>query len=144
MNKRGSCPEQTLAHIKAVKKKLGHVPSKREFIKEMGTQRWFHFALWHFGSWNEALRHLGYKPIDAPMRYQKEYSRTALIGFLKAYYKKYKKVPTRSDFRRGLLPSRGTYWKYFGGLTLAHKAAGIPYKFWRLKDEKVQYPLVKM
>jgi len=143
-NKRGTCPSQLLDKIRQVKKELNHVPSLKEFIKATGGQRYKHLIFTTFGSWNNALEQLNYKTIEPHMRYSQEYTKEELVGFLKAFFRRYNRPPTGSDFKRGLLPSRETYWRYFGGLTLAHKKAGLPYKFWRLTDEKVEYPLTKL
>jgi len=143
-NKRGTCPAQLLDKIRQVKKELQHIPSLQEFMKTTGGQRYKHLIFNTFGSWNNALKQLNYKTIEPKMRYNQEYVKEELIGYLKAFYKRYHRPPTGSDFKRGILPGRKTYWKYFGGLTLAHKEAGLPYKFWRLKDEKIKYPLTNI
>jgi len=132
-NKRGTCPDQLLAKIQEVKRKLKKTPSLKEFIKETGGQRYKHLIISEFDSWNNALKKLGEKTIEPNMFIQK-YSRKDLIGYLKAFYKKYRKVPTNSDFKRGIIPSKQTYWKYFGGIDQARKKAGLPYKFWRIGE----------
>lgn len=71
-NKRGTCPDQLLDKIKQVIKKLGRVPSSKEFVKECGTQRYKHLIFKVFGSWNNALKMIGEQPKKPSRHYEKE------------------------------------------------------------------------
>lgn len=121
-NKRGTCPDQLLDQICGVANKLGHTPSKKEFIQVTGTQRYVHLIYKTFGSWTEAVKMAGYSVKEPVFR---GYTNKQLLGFLKSYYKQNGTLPRRTDFSRGLLPSYWIYHDRFGGIEKARKIAGI-------------------
>lgn len=127
-NKRGSCPDQCLAKIKEVADKIGKVPSLNEFVKVCKTQKYKHWIIDTFGSWNEALKLLNYdvKEKDG-LSNGRKYRDEELLGYLYSYYKMNKKVPTATDWKRNLLPSKGTYIRHFGSINKARELADIPY-----------------
>lgn len=121
-NKRGSCPDQLIDRIKIVTEQLGHVPSKKEFIENTGTQRYVHLIYKTFGSWLNAVRRAGLQPKE---RSQAIYEDSELLEYLRDFYIKNGKIPTDSDGRRGLIPTTDTYNKRFGSLPKARELAGI-------------------
>jgi hypothetical protein len=132
MNKEDSCPEQTLEKIKIVKEKIGHVPSKDEFISEMNGQRYTHLAYKHFGSWNKAIEMCHFNSKDdkrsenmGGYKGKKRYSDEELLEYLKLYVEENRQIPTISDFRRGLLPDYNRYIERFGNIENARQLAGV-------------------
>jgi len=127
-NKRGTCPQQLLEKIREIEERIGHTPSLKRFVYETGGQRYKHSIFTMFGSWNAALKLLGCTDITpARTRYSEHYTKEELIGYMRAYFKIHKKVPTNTDFKRRLLPSRSVYYKNFGSINEARRMASIPY-----------------
>jgi len=125
-NKRGTCPDQLLEKIRGIKEKLGHTPSKEEFIRETKTQRFVHIIYKTFGSWSTAVRMSG---MDAKEKHNaskgKHYTRDQLLDYLKIYYQENNRPPSASDCRRSLIPSLESYINRFGSFHNARLAAGI-------------------
>lgn len=126
-NKRGHCPDQLLQKITDLKDALGRTPSLREFRKEMNLKKnggvvAMVFAT--FGSWNNALK-LAKLKINAPT--PQRYDDKILLESLSVFYKVHKKIPTKSDAARGLIPDINAYRKHFGGIVRARTLAGLPY-----------------
>jgi len=128
-NKRGTCPDQLLDKIKKVSNQLGHTPSKREFIQVCETQRYMHLIYKTFGSWPNALKmaKLNPKPKTENGGHRK-YSDEELLEYLRIFTQEFNKVPTYTDFRRGLLPDYAIYTRRWGGIENARQEAGI-YEF---------------
>lgn len=130
-NKRGTCPDQLLAKIKECAVATKKSPSKHEFVTWCGTQRYIHLIYKTFGSWEKAKLML-----NLPKRITesngsktiKRYSDEELIEYLQMFYKETNKIPTQTDFRRGLLPNSALYVKRFGGIQKAREKAGIYHK----------------
>lgn len=128
-NKRGICPDQLLDKIREVKDKIGHTPSKFEFITETKTQRYIHLIYKVYGSWKNALKILGYDPVlGSVKRYNRDnrrYTKEELIDYLKMFYQENGYPPSASDCRRSLLPDILTFTRMFGTFQSAREAAGI-------------------
>lgn len=129
-NKKGTCPDQLLHKIKETEKEIGHVPSKEEFIKYCGSQRYVHLIYKTFGSWSNALRKLGFTPQT------QSYDDSQLLEFLKIFYETNNKIPTHTDSKRGLIPPSSTYKNHFGSLVIAREMAGIFDKPVRIEVDK--------
>lgn len=125
-NKRGTCPEQLLEKIREAKEKLGHTPSKHDFIRYCGSQRYVHLIYKIHGSWKKAIEMCGYKISDKKGGSPKRYEDKELLEYLKIFYIENNKIPTITDFRKGLLPDYETYRKRFGSIYKAREMAGVP------------------
>lgn len=126
-NKRGTCPDQLLDKIKQVALKLGHTPSKKEFTEVCGTQRFTHLIYQVYGSWSKAVEMCGLKlkerkrsPGD-PTKYSDE----ELLEYLAIFAQENNKIPTHTDFNRGLLPSYDNYIRRWGSIEKARQLAGV-------------------
>jgi len=128
-NKRGTCPDQLLDKIKEVAEKIGRTPSKHEFIGETGTQRYIHLIYKVYGSWTNALKILGMSPKQNGNKKNqkiKRYSNDELLEYLNIFWQENNKIPTATDFKRGLLPTYEVYLRRFGSITRARQLAGVP------------------
>lgn len=117
-NRKGTCPDQMLDKIKKLKEKLGYVPTNREFETLVGGVK---TITNHFGTWNNALKLLGY-----PSNLEHGYSKEELIKRLQIFYEVHKRSPVTSDFTGGMLPDKKTYYKYWRSLNAARLQAAIP------------------
>lgn len=125
-NKRGTCPEQILDKIKKVADKLGHTPTKKEFITECGGQRYTHLIYQVYGSWTNALKLVDMKPEYKKNRGGgKIYDDEFLLESLVIFAQENNKIPTFTDFNRGLLPSYDAYIRRWGSIETARREAGV-------------------
>lgn len=128
-NKRGSCPDQIAAQIQACAKTLGHTPSKGDFLEWSGSQRYLHLARSSFGSWHKAIKYAGLKPKAeyAHTKGKKMHLRSddELLELLSLFHQETGRVPSHTDFKRGLLPSQEIYIRRFGSIPGARRMAGI-------------------
>lgn len=124
-NKRGTCPDQLLAKIIEVSESVGHTPSKAEFISECGTQRYIHLIYKVFGSWKEALEILGMEQKPHGKGGYRRYEDDELLEYLRQFAEANHKVPTHTDFKRGLLPGYKVYTRRFGSIEEARVQAGV-------------------
>lgn len=124
-NKKGTCPDQLLDTIKKCAEKLGHTPSKNEFIAHYDSQRFVHLIYKTFGSWTKAIKMARLTASEKKAGKKKEYSNEELLDYLSIYHQENGNIPTESDARRGLIPDVGVYKRHFGSLPKARKLAGI-------------------
>lgn len=119
-NKRGTCPDQLLDRIRALKKTN---PTTTDYKKKFGMQ-FLGSILRTFGTWNRAVRLAGFIPGQkGPKRTHKE----LVVKELKNFYEVHKRTPVSSDFKRGdFSASVVTVQKMFGTLNKARLSAGIP------------------
>lgn len=125
-NKRGNCPDQLIDKIKKFADETGKKPNLRAFRKKMNEER--HggviLAIYQtFGSWNAAVKIAGHTP--TPVR-KCPFTNQELLDMLRVYYKRTKKVPTKSDSARGFIPSAQYYRNRFGSLPKARRLVNIP------------------
>lgn len=130
MNRDESCPDQTLQKIKDVKKQIGKIPTKKEFMLFMGSQRYIHLAYKHFGSWKKAIEMCRFGKNENWIRtgkgfMRKSYTDEELLEYLRIYAEEYQQIPTISDWKRDLLPRYGLYTKRFGTIENARQEAGV-------------------
>jgi hypothetical protein len=104
---------------------IGHTPSKAEFINECGTQRYVHLIYKVFGSWKEAILMMGMEPKEPAKGGYRKYDDCELLEYLRQFAESNKKIPTATDFKRGLLPSFSTYTHRFGSIENARQEAGV-------------------
>lgn len=129
-NKKGTCPQQILAKIQECADAIGKTPSKNEFIKYCNSQRYVHLIYKVFGSWTNALDIAGLRKnqINTPHKrfgkHRYSYTDEELLDYLREYTVREKRIPTTTDFRRGLLPSMKTYVRRFGSVPDARIQAG--------------------
>lgn len=119
-NELGLCPDQVLLKIQELAKELGRTPSMDEFkrrynYKYLGSIKYLH------GSWIDAVKKAGLVPAREVWSPSNEYLLEKLVEFRE----KYNRIPMTSDFKRGLLPSRGMYFRRFGTLNNARLEAGM-------------------
>lgn len=119
-NKLGLCPDQVLTKITDLAKELGHTPSSDEFRKHY-SGRYMGSIVFQHGSYLKAVKKAGLRSAKE----EKEYTTEELITELQDFHKKHKRIPMTSDFNRGLLPSRNTYFHRFGSLNNARVEAGL-------------------
>lgn len=128
-NKRASCPDQIIAKLQEVAKKLGHTPTKIEFIDACGSQRYVHLAYSTFGSYTKACEKAGLTPNSNIGKggnlSGRRYSNDELLDHLTIFWRETGKIPTETDFRRGLLPAADMYRRRFGSVPAARELAGI-------------------
>lgn len=126
-NKKGTCPEQVLDKIREAHDKLGATPSKKEFIDYCGSQRYVHLIYKLFGSWTKAVELAGLKPKQYTPHKKggKKYSDQELLDLLVVHTLQEKKIPTATDFRRGVLPSYALYTNRWGSIENARVEAGV-------------------
>ena len=126
-NLKGTCPDQLLEKIKEVALELGHIPSKHEFIGACESQRYVHLIYKTFGSWKNALYILNMQPRESRGNIHKHlhYSDDELLEYLTIFAQENNKIPTATDFRRGLLPSYSIYTRRFGGIENARQLANV-------------------
>lgn len=125
-NVRGSCPDQIKAKIVECYTSLGHTPSKGEFLDYCGTQRYIHLAYATFGSWSKAVAAAKLSPkIAKRSGGLRNYSNDELLEALTVLYQETGRIPTESDYRRGLIPSPEVYRRRWGSMAKARLAAGI-------------------
>lgn len=119
-NKNGLCPDQVLDKIREHADELGRTPSLDEFQKRFGGKYIGSINFQH-GSWLKAVAKLDMVSAKA----NKEYTREDLIEKLQEFHKEHNRIPMTSDFSRGLLPARNTYFHKFGTLNNARIEAGL-------------------
>lgn len=119
-NELGNCPDQVLEKIKDLANQLGHTPSYDEFIYHYKS-KYIHSIKYHHGSYLKAVEKA--KLVSA--KQLKEPDNEYLLKQLVDFNEKYGHIPMRSDFERGLLPSRQMYWRRFGSLNEARIQAGL-------------------
>lgn len=128
-NERGSCPDQIADQIQKCAKALGHTPSKGEFLDWSGSQRYIHLARSTFGGWHKAIAYAGLKPKAkyAHTKGKKMHLRSddELLELLSLFHQETGRVPSHTDFKRGLLPSQEIYIRRFGTIPNARRLAGI-------------------
>lgn len=143
-NKRGTCPDQLLDKIREVAKKLGHTPSRFEFIGETGTQRYSHLIRKVYGSWTNALKTLDMSPKQVVYKgvKHKHYSDDELLEYLSIFHQETGKIPTHTDFSRGLLPAYKIYSRRFKTIANARRLAGVPEPDKRRTGMKYNQPII--
>lgn len=119
-NEEGTCPDQILLKIRELAETLGHTPSHDEFVRHY-NYRYIHTIVYHYGSYLNAVSKLGMKSAKE----LKERTREELLEELVEFHEKYDRIPMTSDWKRGLLTGRSTYFKYFGTLNNARTEAGL-------------------
>lgn len=119
-NQLGLCPEQVLVKIRELADKLGHTPSEDEF-KAHYSYRYLGSIRYQHGSYLKAVEKIGLKSAKE----LKEHTTEDLIKALQDFHQEHGRIPMTSDFSRGLLPSRNTYFYRFGSLNNARVEAGL-------------------
>lgn len=107
-NQKGTCYDQVLDKIISHADKLGRTPTKEEFLQVAGVSEKTVIA--RYGSWNKALKIAGLKINKAANRMSKEYLAEAFDNFVSNH----DRLPTKSDYLRGLIPDRLAYGRQFG------------------------------
>jgi hypothetical protein len=112
--------EMLLAELKASAKRLGRSPTMREFSLDPAAQPHPQTLVVRFGSWNAAKRKAG-------LVARRFATRTELLQQLRDLGAELGRTPTGADLvrRRRSMPSKSLYWKTFGSLRAALRAAGF-------------------
>lgn len=135
-NKRGSCPNQVIAKILEVTKKLGHQPSQREFMIQEGGEKYFRYIRRTFKTWNEAIKVAKLVPKTKKEnshkgKYQRRhpgkrgYSKEELVEYLRLFTQEEQRIPRCCEFGLGILPHIRTYQNHFGTLEKARSVSGV-------------------
>lgn len=120
-NETGMCPQQLVAKVKRLGRKLGRRPNAKDYVKEYGS---YQSIITVFGTWNEAIRLAGFTTYTAERSISTDPK--YLLEQMKSFYDKHGRTPRHSDMKRGLVPSHQTYWKVFGSVNKARVLAGVP------------------
>lgn len=79
-----------------------------------------------FGSWTLAVELAGLDPKDRSLiRKREEYDDVQLLDHLRTFAIQNNVEPTKSDFKRGILPSYALYIERFGSLHNAYREAEL-------------------
>lgn len=125
-NKKGTCPDQLIAKIHEVAKKIGHTPSLAEFIDVTDGQRYKHLIFATFKSWLNALKMAKLKPkAKAENGGRRTYTDDELLEYLSLYAQENNKLPTATDSKRGLIPPYEVYRRHFGSFIRARELADV-------------------
>lgn len=120
-NEIGKCPDQVLEKIRELADILGRAPSYAEFRDHYNYEYLGSIAFQH-GSFTEAVHKLGLKTA----RDLRQPDNEELLQELRDFNDKYGRVPTKTDFERGLVGHpRSMYWRRFGTLNNARVEAGL-------------------
>lgn len=120
-NRHGLCHAQLLESVRALVETVGRFPRTSD-LKEHGLLRKTLIA--RFGSLEQAVSlAVGRKYRSLPR--SKFYSIRELKVLLQTFVKNTGKLPTESDFRRGLLPAKSTYIYNFGSWKAAVRKCGL-------------------
>lgn len=119
-NELGLCPEQVLVKIRELADKLGHTPSLEEF-RDGYNHKYLGSITYQHGSYLNAVKKLGLKSAKEV----KEHTTEDLLQALRDFKDEHGRIPMTSDFSRGLLPARNTYFHRFGSLNNARVEAGL-------------------
>jgi hypothetical protein len=131
------CAKQLVEKIKTVQLSMQKTPTTRE-LEEHGVSR--SAVMFHFGSHAKAMYAAGME--DGIVARAPRYSDGQLLEFLRNIVLMKNRLPTRSDYRRGLIPSQFTYSRRFGSWSNAIQAAGyIAPKKWAKWNVPVPIPV---
>lgn len=120
-NEVGLCPDQVLEKIRELADKLGRTPSELEFTRHYDYKYLGSIKFQH-GSYLKAVAKLGLKSAKE----LKEPDNEDLLQDLVDFQEKFKRIPTRSDFNRGLVGRPyAMYWRRFGSINNARIEAGL-------------------
>lgn len=118
-NVKGLCQAQVIDRLKKLGEQLGRVPTQLEM--EQSGLRPHNFRRMFSCSAKELVILAGMTPRTRVLAY----SDFALIEMLRDFFAAHKRVPTVSDHRRKLLPSRESFAYHFGSWQNALRAAGL-------------------
>jgi hypothetical protein len=113
------CAKQLVEKIKTVQISMEKTPTTRE-LEEHGVSR--SAVMFHFGSHDKALKAAGME--DGIIARAPRYTDEQLLEFLRNVVLMKNRLPSRSDYRRGLIPNQDTYRRRFGSWSNAIQAAG--------------------
>ncbi|MGE0762976.1 MAG: homing endonuclease associated repeat-containing protein [Bdellovibrionales bacterium] len=100
--------EAILSAIRGCAKKIGHSPSRSEFVANARISE-FH-VLKHFSSWREAVQAAGLEVYTQNIRIDD----TELLSDWGEYVRKHRHIPTRNQYRHEGKYSTGSFDKHFG------------------------------
>lgn len=120
-NKLGLCPDQVLEKIREYADELGHAPSYDEFRAHY-KGKYYHSIIFQHGSYSAAVKKLGLKTAQE----LKSPDNETLLQSLRDFHERFARIPTKSDFERGLVGyPRQAYWRRWGSLNNARIEAGL-------------------
>jgi hypothetical protein len=129
-NKRGTCPDQTIARIRGLAKKLGHTPSPKEYKNAFRGRGSYSTVIRHWGSWAAGMKAAGLTPKGELDEFKNQghlrYTDEDLLKQIKGFFAEHNRTPSWSDFRKGDLADPDTFKRRFKSLNGARKAAGVP------------------
>jgi hypothetical protein len=104
----GPTMKTILTAIRACAKKIGHSPSRSEFIANTRISE-FH-VLGHFKSWREAVKAAGLEVYTQNIRIDD----SVLLADWGEYVRKHRHIPTRNQYRHVGKYSTGPFDNHFG------------------------------
>jgi Homing endonuclease associated repeat len=112
--------EELLAELAASARRLGRSPTMREFALDRRARPHPQTLVARFGSWNTAKRRAG-------LVARRFATKAELARQLRELGAELGRTPTAADLvrRRRSMPSKSLYWKTFGSLSAALRAAGF-------------------
>lgn len=124
-NENGVCPAQLLERLRKLGEKLGRTPTHDELKGMVATLRQT------YGTISNALQLAGFSPrkVGANINYKAHlarrpiYTKEKVLKTLRLFKEQHGREPSKSDMRRGILPSKTTIHKLFGSWGNAKKEA---------------------
>jgi hypothetical protein len=113
--------EYLLIHLKELAMQLGRTPSSKDIADEgkVGISTYIN----HFGSIHKAQQ--AAELVPSIRHHIQKYSDEYLLNYLRELSKKLGRTPTKRDIINECKVSISTYYKHFGNLSNAQKAAGL-------------------
>lgn len=122
-NIHGTCALQLLDQLARTSEKLGRQPYAHEMVSDKGSNI-RKTVISTFGSVQEVRRLLemqGYMYVKQQVNYK--YTREDMLNSLRKFLEIYKRKPSYSDIKRGILPSESCFRREFKGFSHAKKVA---------------------
>lgn len=123
-NLRGSCQAQLLERLKTLTERLGHSPTIRE-LRQDGIAPYTLCATFNVDTINDVYSLLKMPLLPQSPHKGRQYSKELLIELLRDFFVKHQRLPYRTDYNRGLIPSVDQYRRHFGSKEAAYWEAGL-------------------
>jgi hypothetical protein len=122
-NKTGTCPDQLLDKYVQLKKKMGKVPSTKDFKMEY-DKKYLGTIYHHYGNWQNFVKLAGDTSIKETQK--DKFSIENLLGYVRRFYDTYGRSPSKGDFGKGFLPSDTVYYRRWKTMNAIRLQAGVP------------------
>ena len=135
-NKHGSCQAQLLQRLKSLTTNLGHSPGVKE-LNSAGIRPSTLCAAFNVYTIADVYSLLRMEP-RREYSARKQYSPVMLVELLRDFYGKHHRIPTVSDFYRGIIPHAEIYRRTFGSIENAFFEAGLLGVYEKQKQGQIQ------